>query len=95
MSEQHIIIRKSFDKIYETCNKVCVAYGNDYIPLPTLRLILNKSKLKTNRLGKFKEKYNKCLDALYEASSAVGENNNGRLPINILEMYIDTLKTNL
>lgn len=94
------LIEESFDKIYSTAVAVCKAYNYEYIPLVTLKDLLEQSKLKNLKMKggvKFVKLYNNLIDVLYSCAESYCDENylEGRFPLSVLDTYINHIKINL
>ena len=91
-------IKKSYDKIYDTSVNITKAYNSEYIPLNTLYQLLQVSKMKKNKKIKdIVKNYNVTIDVLYTSCKSYCEKNNlgTRLPMSVLDVFINQLKSNL
>jgi len=95
---QNKLIKDSYEKIFKTANSVTKAYNCEYIPLNTLKMLLDSSKLKTKTVtDEFTENYNHTILLLYACCETHCRQHglSDRVPMVILRLFIDSLKEGL
>jgi hypothetical protein len=90
------LVLKNLNTIEKTAKNITSNWGKKTIPLNLLKEIIYLSKPTGNsdELKDFVIKYNKMLNTLYSTcESAAKRMNTKEVPIDLLQKYIDVLKT--
>lgn len=92
------IVFGNLDKIYTTSRDIAKEWGLDAIPLTTFKVIIDKSRPKTEEsaLKEFNIVYNKTLDLIYKTGKdKTKEMKSENISIKYIKVLIDHVKANM
>lgn len=86
------------DQMHKQSEEITTAYNSKYIPLPLLRTVLDKSKMKPNKvLGNFPKEFNNTLESLFNAATNYCNEHklSKNYPLDVFKLHINIIKKNL